>query len=157
MLGSTRAKEEAVRKETTEQLDIFRRQQEEADKALLSDANITGDTDTLGKSDTPSSEAHWAINAKKRKRVKDKDGLKGVKLRKSSSTNEAAAGLKMGHDETRCSSDQKEETDRDALQSAVNGSDVMKESQSSAMVPSLKEQKLGVGLGLAGYSSDDED
>ncbi|KAI9814370.1 MAG: hypothetical protein M1827_003225 [Pycnora praestabilis] len=84
VLESTRAQEEAVKRETTEQLDLFRRQQEEADKALLVDAERTNaDSGSL-----PVEEEQWVINGRKRKKGKDKEGLKGVKLRKSSSTRE---------------------------------------------------------------------
>ena len=152
-----------MKKETTEQLDIFRRQQEEADKALLGDAVVTGDTSALARLNTPSTEAQWAINARKRKRAKDKDGLKGVKLRKSS-TNEPPLGSMIAHDENKYSSVQKEKADRDTSRSVGNGSGDVKEVQlspgvsSSGLMPSSKEQKpVTVGLGLTGYSSDEED
>lgn len=161
VLESTRAKEEAVKKETSEQLDIFRRQQEEADKALLSEDIIAGDTHTSGKAETLSTEAQWAINARKRKRAKDKDGLKGVKLRKSS-TSEASIGSVIEHKKAMQSSSRKEEMDRDASRSESNRNGDVREAQqspgvsNSTTVPSSKEQASTVGLGLGGYSSDDE-
>lgn len=91
VLESTRAKEEAVKKETKEQLDLFRRQQEEADKALL-DAAGNESTVAPATAGSPSAEeGQWAVNARKRKRAKEKEVLKGVKLRKSSSTIEQVA------------------------------------------------------------------
>ncbi len=93
MLESTRAKEEAVKRETTEQLDLFRRQQEEADKALLEESGEKEDREG-GKAASPTvGENQWAINARKRKRVKEKEVLKGVKVRKGSSTSETPVGL----------------------------------------------------------------
>ncbi|CAD6583411.1 MAG: hypothetical protein ASARMPREDX12_001268 [Alectoria sarmentosa] len=94
VLESTRKKEEEVKKETSEQLDLFRRQQEEKDKELLE-----GGEEVDGKAGSPTageSQPPWAVNARKRKRAKENDraGLKGVKLRKSSSTGEAPAGLR---------------------------------------------------------------
>ena len=93
MLESTRAKEEAVKRETTEQLDLFRRQQEEADKALLKESGEKEDGEG-GKAGSPTTgENQWAINTRKRKRVKEKEVLKGVKVRKGSSTGEPPVGL----------------------------------------------------------------
>lgn len=83
VLESTRAKEAAVKKETIEQLDLFRRQQEEADKALLlRDDDGTGQG--IGSSNLE--EEQWKTTAKKRKRVGEKETLKGVKLRKPSTS-----------------------------------------------------------------------
>lgn len=83
VLESTRAKEAAVKKETIEQLDIFRRQQEEADKALLlrDDDGTAQGTGTSGLE-----EEQWKTTAKKRKRTGEKETLKGVKLRKASTS-----------------------------------------------------------------------
>ena len=82
MLESTRAKEEAVKKETSEQLEIFRRQREEADKAALDDPGTTQDVATG--SGSPVEGESWTTS-KKRRRGKEKDALKGIKLRKTSS------------------------------------------------------------------------
>ena len=86
VLESTRAKEAAVKKETSQQLDQFRRQQEEADKVLLDGATAEDPKPT-------SEESQWVVNARKRKRAKERDSVQGLKIRKSS-TNEAisAAG-----------------------------------------------------------------
>lgn len=94
VLESTRKKEEEVKKETSEQLDLFRRQQEEKDKELLE-----GGEEADGKAGSPTageSQSTWAVNARKRKRAKENEraGLKGLKLRKSSSTGEAPVGLR---------------------------------------------------------------
>ncbi|KAF2813515.1 uncharacterized protein BDZ99DRAFT_412327, partial [Mytilinidion resinicola] len=74
VLESERAKEAAIRKETREQLDSFRKQQEEAEKAALAE----GDTAI------PDEEQLFAAG-RKRKKGKEKEPLRGVKLRKSSS------------------------------------------------------------------------
>lgn len=75
VMESTRAKESAVRKETAEQLELFRKQQEETEKASLN---------TESDAQSKASDA-WAVSARKRKRTREKEGLPGVKLRKSSS------------------------------------------------------------------------
>ena len=94
VLESTRAKEQAVKKETSEQLEVFRRQQEEADKALLGEPRDTSATDSsTNGGQSVADESQWALSARKRKRAKDKEVLKGVKLRKSSSTSDGPASL----------------------------------------------------------------
>jgi len=87
VLESTRAKEQAVKEQTSEQLELFRQQQQEADKGRLDES---GDiANTAGSPTEEPTETQWAVNARKRKRLKDEKGLKGPKLRKSSSTSEA--------------------------------------------------------------------
>lgn len=164
VLESTREKEEQVKKETEGQLDLFRRQQEEADKALLEEG---GDEEVNGgKAGSPEAgESTWAVNVRKRKRVKEKEGLKGVKLRKSSSTAEAPIGLGK---ET-----QEPEKEKPGAHSATGIKEnitasktypstdqpATTTSKSLSTVDKGESPKLGVhpGLGLAGYSSDEDD
>ena len=175
MLESTRAKEEAVKRETTEQLDLFRRQQEEADKALLEESGEKEDGEG-GKAGSPTAgENQWAINARKRKRAKEKEVLKGVKLRKGSSTSETPVGLGS---ERRGSASQEPEEGKATISAQDSG-----EKKASSAKKDLDEKvvseglasptpisgttapsKQGAGaaskpaaLGLAGYSSDEED
>lgn len=84
VLESTRAKESAVKKETAEQLELFRRQQEESEKVAL---DAEPDAHPVG------SDA-WIVSTRKRKRARERDVLPGVKLRKSSS----AADQKLDSD-----------------------------------------------------------
>ncbi|MCJ1248371.1 hypothetical protein MMC30_005588 [Trapelia coarctata] len=85
VLESTRAREEAVKKETREQLELFRRQQEEADRALMEESAGNGNADEVGVSKSPTGEESlWAVNAKKRKRLKEKEPNKFAKQRKQS-------------------------------------------------------------------------
>ena len=160
VLESTRAKEDAVRKETAEQLNLFRRQQEEADKASL-DLTVAGTENpsetTLGPSTV---ESQWAINARKRKRVKDKEVLPGVKLRKSSSTVEKPTGLSPGttkptNGEKRSQTqDSPKPTIDQAKSSQVDDKETVGSPQTQA---SRDSPKPTVGaLGLAGYSSDED-
>ena len=86
ILESTRAKEEAVKKETAEQLNLFRRQQEDADRAMVQDTDEGVEESVVAKSGSPVNDnSPWAVN-RKRKRVKETEIVRGVKLRKSSST-----------------------------------------------------------------------
>lgn len=76
VLESTRAQEAAVKKETVEQLEAFRQQREEAEKALLEDTSPDV---------RPSAEGEdWKIPSRKRRRDK-KDVLLPGKKRKSTS------------------------------------------------------------------------
>jgi hypothetical protein len=85
VLESTREKEAAIRKETAEQLEIFRRHQEEAEKAARAEQDA----------DAPiAEEEQWIASGRKRKKGHEKGPLKGLKLRKSSSTSEHAAPMK---------------------------------------------------------------
>ncbi|CAL8583396.1 hypothetical protein XPA_009020 [Xanthoria parietina] len=162
VLESTRAKEDAVRKETAEQLNLFRRQQEEADKASL-DLTVAGTENpsetTLGP-ESSTVESQWAINARKRKRVKDKEVLPGVKLRKSSSTVEKPTGLSPGttkptNGEKRSQTqDSPKPTIDQAKSSQVDDKETVGSPQTQA---SRDSPKPTVGaLGLAGYSSDED-
>jgi hypothetical protein len=91
VLESTRREEERVRRETAEGLLTFRQRQEEADKKLLQSQQ--GDAS----SPVDEAEEEWTAGAgsRKRKRKAEREGLKGVKLRRSStatSENTAESG-----------------------------------------------------------------
>lgn len=74
-MDSTRKKEDEVKKSTAEQLEIFRRQREDAEKA--EDATEINENSEL-----------WKAAPKKRKRKQEKGPFKGLKLRRKSSTAE---------------------------------------------------------------------
>lgn len=84
VLESTRAKENAVKKETAEQLGLFRKQQEEVEAAARA---AEGDN-------KPETGETWAVGGRKRKKGREKEGLPGVKLRKTSSVPEATKAEK---------------------------------------------------------------
>lgn len=180
VLESTRKKEEEVKKETSEQLDLFRRQQEEKDRELLE-----GGEEVEAKAGSPTageSQSQWAVNARKRKRMKgsDRAGLKGLKLRKSSSTGEAPVGLRTSTSTSESLEVERAETGEGKfteLQGASSRTPSTKEravvevsaspppppetpstksspkqNSSSSLKPSGTQ-----GLGLAGYSSDEDD
>ncbi|KAL8749134.1 MAG: hypothetical protein Q9199_007874 [Rusavskia elegans] len=162
VLESTRAKEDAVKKETAEQLNLFRRQQEEADKASLN-LTATGTENPSEPATGPefsAGESQWAINARKRKRVKDKEVLPGVKLRKSSSTSEKPSGLSPG--KTTTTNGEKYSQVQDSLESITGQTKDSrigdkKTVESPRVEASRNSPKPTVGaLGLAGYSSDED-
>lgn len=181
VLESTRAKEEAVKKETTEQLDAFRRQQEEADKALLS--GEAGADDEIGTAGSPvQEESQWTVNARKRKRAKEKEILKGVKLRKGSSSVVEKLGTAISKDSEQSATSatslieksaegERQEAITNVLlpkdaTKAANDNDTKALATSSkasspvaskAVAPLPPKSSPALGLALAGYSSDEDD
>lgn len=110
-LESTRAREEAIRKETREQLELFRRRQEQADKVGEADEDATKGslTGVEGAQKSLENDVEWNVSTKKRKRVKEKEGLKGVKTRRTSSTDDQkqeaeAAVANVEKERPKCSS-----------------------------------------------------
>jgi len=166
VLESTRAEEDRVKKETREGLELFRRQQEEADKKLLAGSRDTS-ISAVGEGSPGAEEEQWIAGGRKRKRVKEKEGLKGVKLRKSSSTDEQLPPSKaVGADTTRIPVQQSEpaaifptseqkvgkvEKDKPQVLSSAGQSDV----SVKAKTP-LAKSAVG-GLGLVDYGSDDDE
>jgi FAM192A/Fyv6, N-terminal domain len=83
VLESTRAEEERVRRETAEGLEAFRRLQEEADKKLLANA-----ADPVV-ANPAEEQVEWVAGGvrKRKRRAGEKEAfVKGVKLRKSSTS-----------------------------------------------------------------------
>ncbi|KAF2209370.1 hypothetical protein CERZMDRAFT_4148, partial [Cercospora zeae-maydis SCOH1-5] len=80
VLESTREQEAAVKRETKEQLDAFRQQQLEAERKLAKSDSSTGP----GHGTNSAAHTAWTVGRKRKKNPKD--ALGGVKLRKSSST-----------------------------------------------------------------------
>ncbi|OMP88348.1 hypothetical protein BK809_0003105 [Diplodia seriata] len=166
VLESTRAKEAALKKETTEQLDAFRRHQEEVERA----ARLTG-TD---EGDQPTEEEHWASAGRKRKKARDKESLMGIKIRRTSSAGEK--GASNASPKTNTKSPDPTEKEKEPVPSpgaprqehaakivagtkpaasekgsGVVGSAVQRESQAQ------KPKPTPAALGLSGYSSEDDD
>lgn len=164
VLESTRAKEQAVKEETSEQLELFRRQQQEADKERLDES---GDiANTAGSPIEELAETQWAVNARKRKRLKDEKGVKGPKLRKSSSTSEAPQQKPVTPKSAEAivgdvnSNVAKIAADVTTHEQGLAG---VKDESSSPAIESPKEKPAAAtksstlsGLGLANYSSDEE-
>lgn len=154
-----------MKKDTLEQLEVFRRQQEEAERKALEEANAGG---------PPVEDAPlWVAGARKRKKT-EKDGglLKGVKLRKASSSADAGTeGKKVGEEQARGKQPAKElhsstspspatasTPDPKSIDQKVEGcpkkTSPAKASTSSVAVSQATKTPL-LGLGYA--SSDEED
>ncbi|KAL2872106.1 PSME3-interacting protein [Aspergillus lucknowensis] len=157
IMESTRAQEATVKKETAEQLELFRRQREEAEKALLEDtaADVT-----------PAAERDdWKIASRKRRREKNKDLLIPGRKRKS-----------LGDDVENNTSEQKthkrakeivEDTESGNLRSPIvqeqhkQAAEDKPSNDPKAGSPAQPPAKVAANqsvssLGLTGYSSDSE-
>lgn len=125
-----------MKKETRKQLEIFRMQQEEAERKALEEDNSEVPTE---------SQVQWAAPGRKRKKGPDSGLLKGVKLRKS---NSAAAEQ---------DSDVKSEQELTVAhsQKATIGAPTAKPNTKPVVSTSKAPSTLSLGLGYA--SSDDDD
>ena len=181
VLESTRNREQAVKKETREQLELFRRQQEEADRALIAESTGTGEANEVGGSESPNGEESlWAVNARKRKRLKEKEPSKLSKQRKKSLPLEGhvPTNAKLSTHPTRSTSacpnsvasalpsDEYKDTPHLAG-SPLDLGEVSKETSSSVTVGksfakpasvNKSQMKLSLpNLGLSSYDSDDDE
>ncbi|KAL3458774.1 N-terminal domain of NEFA-interacting nuclear protein NIP30-domain-containing protein [Aspergillus heterothallicus] len=155
IMESTRAQEATVKKETAEQLELFRRQREEAEKVALEDnaANIT-----------PVAEGEdWKIASRKRRREKSKDILIPGRKRKSvgediadhttsdQRPNKKAKEIVEDKKTTppAVQMQQKQGTMDDLTKDTISGSPPRPPAKQAASPPAPS-------LGLAGYSSDSD-
>jgi len=149
VLESTRAEEERVKRETAEGLEQFRRQQEEADKKSRRGSDGAQATD---EGSLTVEEEQWVAGGRKRKRSKEKDRLKGLKIRRSSTTEKAA-----DPSTAEASSSKRPSTTK------TPAKDTEPVQPKSPPAPPASAEKgppappKSSGLGLVGYGSDDDD
>jgi hypothetical protein len=151
VLESTRAKEAAVRKETAEQLEIFRKQREAAEKAQFEEDNDSAPN--AGEAGSPISQETWAAKPKKRRRDKEIVPSQGGKLRKMSSTDSGkpdSPSLKTAVAEDHSKTTSTVTRPNNALETDV-------EPTTKPGVPSLEQNStVAAVLGLGNYSSDED-
>lgn len=153
-LESERAREAAVRKEVSEQLQQFRKQQEDAEKAAVGEVNEPAFADES---------TEWVPKGKKRRKSHGKESLIGVKLRKTSSATES---------EQRPASKSAITSDRGPTGTAEGAIGKPKGSNESTVEVQTSEQADNAldravkpgnaspptgGLGLGAYSSDEDE
>ena len=149
VLEASRAKDAAVKRDTAEQLELFRQHQEKSERAAL------GETTEDKGADVQS----WAVGGKKRKRTKDKGVLPGVKLRKSSSIAEKPLPETMNGQ-----SPPGAQVEPETASAATKPTATMMPSKVAVPTPSISSTHQAAtssaspvsGLGLGGYSSDEE-
>lgn len=151
MLESTRAEEERVKRETAEGLEQFRRQQEEADKK----ARGSDEPRAADEGSPIVDEEQWVTGGRKRKRAKEKDGLKGVKIRRSSTTEKAADPSVTQASSSSCPSTTKKlakGTESKAPEQSKSKPAPLASAEKAPPAPAKNS-----GLGLVDYGSDDDD
>ena len=135
VLQAERHKEEAIKRESAEQLEVFRKQQESA-------AQETTDTQETKEEEA----AHWSTKKRRRKET----DLRAMKLRKTSTTD----NLK--------DSEAKKEGRIDPVSPdvTVSKTDPVQDPSSTSRTPSKSTSPsataLAPSLGLEGYSSDED-
>lgn len=164
VLESTRAQEAAVKKDTADQLEVFRKQREEAEKAML------GPTSSEV---APAEEEEWTIPARKRRRDKSKELLVSGKKRKASvaeSNHKADAFEKEEARKASQGSETAAASDHQARSTATSGAIRPQAAGNAAKEPpgntqqSKTDQKVDHqpaktttgSLGLVGYGSDSD-
>ena len=141
VLESSRAKEDAVKKETAEQLEAFRKQRAEAEKEHIDQASPSK-AESLG---APVVKNEWSTQKKRRRRDKDNEPASDNKLRRLSSSvgdkSVAAEATKNNNAEKAASPEDAEQTAKDQIKTA---------STTVALTTNA------VGLGLGDYPSDED-
>jgi len=141
VLESSRAKEDAVKQETAEQLEAFRKQRAEAEKEHL-DQGSPSKAESLG---APVVKNEWSTQKKRRRRDKDNESASDNKLRRLSSSvghkSVAAEAPKSNNAEKAYSPEAAKQTPKD-----------QNKTTSTTVAPTTNT----VGLGLGDYPSDDD-
>ncbi|KAI6792705.1 hypothetical protein KC361_g6565 [Hortaea werneckii] len=174
VLESTRTLEAEVKKETREQLDAFRKLQEDAEKKAV--AGQEGED--AGDAATADVETSWALGPRKRKKGKERGGvLGGIKLRKAESADTAGGGGGGEGGKVTSSSSPKEDKDvKDTEASSRTPAESKSPEQTEPPLSAPNKQDAGktvthepqqveaksaaqppLSLGLVAYSSDEED
>ncbi|KAG9232064.1 N-terminal domain of NEFA-interacting nuclear protein NIP30-domain-containing protein [Amylocarpus encephaloides] len=147
VLESTRAEEARVKKETAEGLALFRQHQEEAEKkARIGSADVSNPDE----GSPVAEEESWVASGRKRKRTKEKEVLKGVKIRRSSTANE---GDKCSNQ----SSTAAKPTDAAAKEATADQTKEASKTDIGTPVETKKPPAVPKTSGLVGYASDDDD
>ncbi|KAJ5951167.1 uncharacterized protein N7479_009580 [Penicillium vulpinum] len=160
VLESTRAQEAAVKKETAEQLEAFRRQREEAQKALL---------ESTSPDMVPVQKEDWAALARKRRRDKQRDSLIPGKKRKASTTENAAgkdtnngkdsqkqAGIGSSNTKKLEEDSSKSKTAAPTTSTTASETPKVVTDTEKGQLKTISTKATPVSLGLGGYSSDSE-
>lgn len=135
-----RAKELAERRATKEGLEEFRKQQEEAERAAK---------EQDGAVSPPAVTESWAVGPRKRKKGKEKDAIEGLKIRRTSTGDQA----KRTEDTQKSQTSKAEDQSEDAPSGSTKP---LMEEKSEAKPPLASPPPPAAGLGLGAYSSDDE-
>jgi hypothetical protein len=147
ILEKTRADEERIKRETREGLEGFRKLQEEADKKAR-------ENDAVDEKEAVVEEEIWVAGGRKRKRTKEKEVLKGVKIRRTSTT-EAAKPVEEEPPTPTILEGEVSPATTPALntKAGINAEEPVKTKQLSAE----ETKKPPAKAGLVDYGSDEDD
>lgn len=140
-----------MRKETQQGLQAFRKQQEEADKKARGGEVAAEEIDGEGD--------EWVAGVRKRKRGKEKEVLKGVKIRRASTAEDPVKKDGPINAEVSKSSPaapklvEKTKSAAEDIQKEINPI----QSETTSTIPKASPPPPKSGLGLVDYGSDDDD
>ena len=137
---AARAKELADRRATKEGLEEFRKQQEEAERVAK---------EQEGAVSPPTVTESWSVGPRKRKKGKEKDGIGGLKIRRTSTSEQA----KKLEDTPEPSSTTKLDGHQAATAKVQEQASIKEQSDKK---PASTPPALAAGLGLGAYSSDED-
>ncbi|KAL4781026.1 N-terminal domain of NEFA-interacting nuclear protein NIP30-domain-containing protein [Aspergillus varians] len=157
IMESTRAQEATVKKETAEQLELFRRQREEAEKAHLEDTTVDVPPEVEGE--------EWKIGPRKRRREKASSLLISGRKRKSVGEDTTDNPTKEPGTNKRAKELAEDKVNKNVAASTAEekpkGAKVDNSTKAAKETPAQQHTKQAArgpapSLGLAGYSSDSE-
>lgn len=100
-------------------------------------------------------EEQWVVSGRKRKKGQDRELVKGVKLRKSSSTDERRTSVPTV--EARLPPEKATESSKATTPTSASPLRTPHDTKQSSPTPGLASSSKLVNLGLGSYSSDEDD
>jgi chorismate mutase len=140
-----RAKELAEKKHTKEHLEVFRKQQEEAERVAKELEAATAAPPTVSET--------WAVGPRKRKKGKEKDGIGGLKIRRTSTGDKAKEAVDAKTKDQ--AADSSRATPVIADKTTEKSAEKVPDKPAAPTSPP-PPPVTAAGLGLGAYSSDEE-
>ena len=135
---AARDKELAEKRATKEGLDEFRKQQEEAERAAK---------EQEGAVSPPTVTESWSVGPRKRKKGKEKDGIGGLKIRRTSTGEQAKKVEDTATPDNQTASSKVQEQSFSVKEQS---------DKKPASSPPVSPPAPAAGLGLGAYSSDED-
>ena len=135
---AARAKELAEKRATKEGLDEFRKQQEEAERAAK---------EQEGAVSPPTVTESWSVGPRKRKKGKERDGIGGLKIRRTSTGEQAKKVEDTATPDNQTASSKVQEQPFSVKEQS---------DKKPASTPPVSPPAPAAGLGLGAYSSDED-
>jgi hypothetical protein len=149
VLESERAKERAVKRETAEQLAAFRKLRDDADRGIVGGAAERGEAVVVSPAAPAVEGLDWAVSAGRKRKAGEKEGLRGLKVRRTS----GKAGDKGGG----AGAAGTRETEKGVDSSSKKCDEGTLAKTLARGTVKVEPKPVTPSLGLAGYSSDEDD